>query len=279
MNRTEKCVNDMAQLEDTAREVRKITLGMLYRSGASHIGSSFSVTDILVALYFNALDVSPSTVTCDKRDRLILSKAHGCPALYAVLALRGFFPMSTLDTFCSNGSRLGVHPSADPVPGIEVATGSLGHGLSLGEGMAIAGKRKNIGYKVFVVLGDGECDEGSVWEAAMSAAHLKLDNLVAIVDYNKIQAFGNVKDVLDLEPFADKWRSFGWEPREVNGHDMKGLVGILSEIPFKKGRPSVIIAHTVKGKGVSFMENSLLWHYKSPDETHFKKAMSELEPP
>lgn len=265
------------KLEGIAKEIRKLTLGMVYKAKASHIGSSFSVAEILAALYFCILNTDPKNSASKERDMLILSKGHACPALYAALALRGFFPRQVLDTFCVDGGRLGAHPTLNSVPGIEVATGSLGHGLGIGEGLAIASKKDGLKSRVFVVLGDGECDEGSVWEAAMSAAHLNLDNLVAIVDYNKIQAFGNVKDVIDLEPFQKKWESFGWETREINGHDMRETVGTLSELPFKKGRPSAIIAHTVKGKGVSFMENSLLWHYKSPDESQYKAAMEELE--
>ncbi len=267
---------DLKELERLAKEVRRLVLAMLHKRGASHIGSSFSAVDIMVALYFSAMDVSPHDIS-NKKDRFILSKGHAAPALYAVLALRGFFPVSVLDTFCVNGGKLGVHPQVGAVPGVEVATGSLGHGLAIGEGMAIAMKADGKTGRVFALLGDGECDEGTVWEAAMSSAHLRLDNLVAIVDYNKIQAFGNVKEVLGLEPFADKWRSFGWDVREADGHSMKDIVEAVSNAPFTKGRPSVIIAHTIKGKGVSFMENQLMWHYKSPDKAQFEAAMKELE--
>jgi transketolase len=269
--------NDLKKLQDIANEIRKIALNLVYKRNTSHIGSSLSVADILAALYFNILKIEPEDSISKNRDRFILSKGHACPALYATLALKGFFPLSMLDTFCVNGGRLGMHPNINCAPGIEIATGSLGHGLAIGEGMAIAGKRDGPKYRVFVLLGDGECNEGSVWESAMSAAHLNLDNLIAIVDYNKIQAFGNVKDVLDLEPFAKKWASFGWEAKEIDGHNMSEIVDALSNVPFKKGKPSVIIAHTIKGKGVSFMENMLLWHYKSPDDEQFKAAMEELK--
>lgn len=268
--------NDINEIKRIANEIRKMTLGLVYKSNTSHIGSSFSVADILAALYSGILKIEPEKTTSKNRDRFILSKGHACPALYVALALRGFFPISTLDTFCVNGGRLGMHPNVDCVPGIEVATGSLGHGLAIGEGMAIAGKNDGLTYRVFVILGDGECNEGSVWETAMSASHLKLDNLIAIIDYNKIQAFGNVKDVLDMEPFAKKWESFGWGVKEIDGHNIQEIIEALSKVPFKKGAPSVVIAHTIKGKGVSFMENELLWHYKSPNEKEFKAARTEL---
>ena len=220
--------------------------------------------------------IDPGNPDWTERDRFILSKGHAVAANSAALAERGFFPLEWLDTFGQNGSPLAGHITRG-VPGVEASTGSLGHGLSIGCGMAIAGKRDTIPYRVFVLLGDGECDEGSIWEAALFAPHHGLDNLVAIVDYNKIQSFGTTKSVLGLDPFADKWRSFGWTVREIDGNDIGQIEGALTCLPFETGRPSCIIAHTVKGKGVSFMENQLAWHYTSTDERQFSQALSELE--
>lgn len=260
-----------------SKEIRKEILDMIYRAKAPHIGSSFSIVEILVALYFKYLRVSPENPRDKNRDRFILSKGHGCPALYAVLAHRGFFNSDILKGFACNGGILEEHPTFDLTKGIEVSTGSLGHGLSIGVGMAIAAKHDNNPYRVFVLLSDGETEAGFVWESAMFAGHHKLDNLIAIVDYNKIQALGRIAEVVNLEPFSEKWRSFGWEVKEVDGHDFTQLFTAFENIPFKQGRPSVVIAHTVKGKGVSFMEDKLLWHYRSPDEDEYLKAIKELE--
>jgi transketolase len=239
------------------------------------VGTSLSIVDLLTVLYWRILRVDPTRPEWPDRDRFILSKGHGCAAVYVTLAKRGFFPEKWLETYCENGSRFTGHISHD-VPGVEVSTGSLGHGLCVGCGMALAGKRDNRPYRIFVLLSDGECDEGSTWEAALFAPHHKLDNLIAIVDYNKIQNFGNVKEILDLEPLADKWRTFGWEVREIDGHDFTQIERELLSVPFKSGRPSCIVAHTIKGKGVSFMENKLLWHYKPPDDKQLHQALVEL---
>jgi len=193
------------------------------------------------------------------------------------LAEMGYFPLEWLDTYYKNGSNLPGHATHSCVPGVEVSTGSLGHGLSLASGMALVGKRDKKDYRIFCLLSDGECDEGSTWESILFASHHKLDNLTAIVDYNKIQALGNVKDVLDLEPLTDKWRAFGWAVREIDGHNLEEIEEALSQLPFEKRKPSCVIAHTIKGKGVSFMENKLLWHYRSPQGEEFEKAMRELE--
>lgn len=259
-----------------ARRVRIQVLHMVHRSGASHVGSCFSMADILAVLYTGILRVRPAQPEWSDRDRFILSKGHGAAAVYAVLAERGFFPKEWLNTYCQNGSKLLGHITCG-VPGVEVSTGSLGHGLSIGCGMALAGKRDKRPYRIFAILSDGECDEGSTWEAVLFAPQHRLDNLVAIVDYNKIQAFGAVKEVLDLEPLADKWRAFNWAVREIDGHDCKQIEGVLTSVPFQPGKPSVIIAHTVKGKGVSFMENQLAWHYKSPDDDQLARALGELD--
>jgi len=259
-----------------AQQIRKDTLNIIYGAKAPHIGSSFSVIELLVALYFVELVVSPDKTDDEARDVFIMSKGHGCPALYAILAHRGFIGQDTLQRFGIDGGTLGWHPNRDIKLGIEVSTGSLGHGLSIGAGMALAAKYDGTSRRVFVMLGDGETNEGSVWEAAMFAAQHKLDNLIAIIDHNKIQALGRTEEVIGLAPFADKWRSFGWGTAEIDGHDFKQVISNLERIPFIQGKPSVIIAHTVKGKGVSFMENDLLWHYRCPDEAEYARALQEL---
>jgi len=233
--------------------------------------------DLLTVLYTKVLKVHPAKPDWPDRDRFILSKGHGCGSVYAVLAERGFFPMKWLDTFFQDGSHLMGHITHHGVPGVEASTGSLGHGLSIGCGMALAGKRDARDYRVFVMLSDGECDEGSTWEPALFAPHHRLDNLIAIVDYNKIQSLGRVEDVIDLEPLGDKWRAFGWAVQEIDGHDFQQIEDALLSIPFKSQQPSCIIAHTVKGKGVSFMENQLIWHYYSPDKEELAQALAELE--
>lgn len=260
-----------------AKNIRKNILKMVTVSKSSHIGSALSIVEILVVLYFRILNIDPQFPGKEDRDRFILSKGHACTALYATLAQRGFFSDKILDTFCLDAGVLPGHATMHCVPGVEVSTGSLGHGLSMGVGMAIAAKHDNRNYKVFVLMSDGECDEGSVWEAAMFAAHHKLDNLIAIIDYNKLQAFGRVEDVLSLEPFKDKWTAFGWAVKEIDGHNFSEIEGALARVPFIKNKPSVIIAHTVKGKGVSFMENQLAWHYKSPNKEQLEVALKELD--
>lgn len=259
-----------------ATRVRAHTLRMVHRAKASHVGTCFSMADLLAVLYGAVLRVDPARPDWPDRDRFILSKGHGAAAIYATLAERGFFPVNWLDSYCADGTRLGGHITHYGVPGVEVSSGSLGHGLSYACGMALAGKRDGKPYRVFTLLSDGECDEGSIWEAVLFAPHHRLDNMVAVVDYNKIQSFGTVKEVLDLEPFADKWRAFGWSVREVNGHDVDEILEALQAVPFEPDRPSCVIAHTVKGKGVSFMEDRLEWHYRSPDEGQLTRALAEL---
>ena len=266
----------MNDYENIAREIRRDVLNMIYEAKAPHIGSSFSIVEILVALYFRCLSVSPDRAQDEDRDVFILSKGHGCPALYSTLARRGFFSPHVLDGFGVNGGTLELHPTRDVEGGIEVSTGSLGHGLSIGAGMALAAKFDKSKRRVFALLSDGELNEGSVWEAAMFASHHKLDNLVAIVDYNKIQALGRTQAVVSLEPLAGKWRSFGWEVEEIDGHNFEQIISTLERLPFQQQKPSAIIAHTIKGKGVSFMENQLLWHYRCPDETEYTRALQEL---
>lgn len=261
---------------EIAKETRRDTLNMIYRAKAPHVGSAFSIVEILVALYFKCLSTSPDRAQDENRDIFILSKGHGCPALYSTLARRGFFSPNLLSGFGVDGGTLELHPTRDIERGIEVSTGSLGHGLSIGAGVALAAKYDRSNRKVFILLSDGEMDEGSVWEAAMFAANHKLENLIAVVDYNKIQALGRTQDVVNLEPLAGKWRSFGWEVEEIDGHNFEQIISTLARAPFQQQKPSVIIAHTVKGKGVSFMENDVLWHYRCPDEAEYIKALQEL---
>ena len=265
------------QFQELARRLRKHCLKLVHDAKASHLGSSLSIIELLVVLYSGILKAKPKQPDWCDRDRFILSKGHACAAHYAILAEMGYFPLEWLDTYYKNGSNLPGHATHSCVPGVEVSTGSLGHGLSLAAGMALVGKRDKKDYRILCLLSDGECDEGSTWESILFASHHKLDNLTAIVDYNKIQALGKVKDVLDLEPFTDKWRAFGWAVHEIDGHNVEEIQEALSQLPFEKGKPSCVIAHTIKGKGVSFMENKLLWHYRSPQDEEFEAAMRELE--
>jgi len=259
-----------------ATRIRADVLKMVHYGQASHVGSSLSTVDLLAVLYGGVLRVDASRPEWPDRDRFILSKGHACAAVYAVLAERGFFPREWLDSYCQNEAHLFGHITHHGVPGVEASTGSLGHGLSIGCGMALAGKRNSQSYRVFVLLSDGECDEGSTWEAAMFAPHHRLDSLVAIVDYNKIQCTDKVKKVLDLDPLGAKWQAFGWAVREIDGHDFEQIEKALLSIPFKPRQPSCIIAHTVKGKGVSFMENQVAWHFQYPDAEQLRQALNEL---
>jgi len=265
------------KIDKIAGEVRKKIISMHARADASHIGSSLSCVDLLVCLYFDVLKLGNKKQPAAGRDRFLMSKGHAASALYATLAERDLIDSRTLGNYCCEKSLLPGHVTRGCAPFIEASAGSLGHGLPIGAGMALSAKYDRSGYRVFVLMSDGECDEGSVWEAALFAAHHKLDNLTAIIDYNKLQAFGRVEEVLGLEPLADKWRSFGWAVKEINGHDCKKITDTLKRVPFSKGRPSIMLAHTVKGKGVSFMEDELKWHYKSPKGDDLKKALKELK--
>ncbi len=235
------------------------------------------MADLLAVLYGRTLRVRPEEPVWPGRDRFILSKGHGSAGLYATLAERGFFPRTWLDEFCTDGSRLMGHVSHVGVPGVEMSTGSLGHGLSIAAGMALSLRREKAGARVFALMSDGECDEGSVWEAALFAAHHELDNLVALVDFNKIQSLGPVEDILRLEPLAAKWRAFGWAALEIDGHDVKAIDDALAALPAEPGRPTCVVAHTVKGRGVSFMENSVLWHYRAADADELRLALAEID--
>lgn len=267
-----------ADLQDMAHTLRHHIVHMAADSPGAHVGGSMSVTEILTVLFFDGvLRVDPAQPKKEGRDYLIFSKGHASAALYAALAERGFFPVEELKTYKQMGSRLAGH-SLKSIPGVELATGSLGHGLPVGNGVALAGKHDGASYRTFVVLGDGECQEGSVWEAAMAAAHYKLDNLVAVVDRNGVQEDGPTEQIMALEPFADKWRAFGWEVREVDGHDVEDLSRALHAVPFVAGKPSLVLAKTVKGKGVSFAEHAHSWHYGKLSGEQREKALSDLGP-
>jgi transketolase len=250
---------------------------MTTKAKSGHPGGSLSAADIITALYFHHLRHDPKNPKWEGRDRFILSKGHVCPALYAALARCGYFPREALWTLRQVGSILQGHPDLTKTPGIETSTGSLGQGLSIGVGMALAARLDGKGYRVYVLLGDGEIDEGQVWEAAMSAAHYKLDNLTAIVDFNGLQLDGFVKDVMSIEPVAEKWRAFGWHTIEVDGHNMREVLDALDAAERIKFKPTVIIAHTIKGKGVSFMENQVQYHGKALTEEQLKMALEELK--
>jgi transketolase len=269
--------HESAELPQLARRIRVRATHMIHRAKSSHLGSGLSMADLLAVLYGRVLRVDPKRPDWPERDRFVLSKGHACAPLYAILAERGFFPLEWLDGFYQDGAPLAGHATHVNVPGIEVSTGSLGHGLPIACGMALAAKRDGKGYRVFALLSDGECDEGSNWEAILFASHHSLDNLVVIVDYNKIQSLGGVEQVLRLEPFTAKWQAFGWAVHEIDGHNLSAIEAALSNVPISEGKPTCILAHTVKGKGVSFMENQLLWHYRSPDATEFVNALRELE--
>ncbi len=262
--------------QEMAWKIRKHALSMTYRSGASHIGPALSIADIVAVLYSEVLKLNPKQPDWQDRDYFILSKGHAGIAVYAALALRGFFPEAELEHYYANGSNLCGHVSHKNVPGVELSTGSLGHGLAVGNGLALALRMDKRPNRVFVLLGDGECDEGSIWEAALFAGHHRLSNLVAIIDHNKMQAMGDCSSVANLEPFEDKWKAFNWRTKRVDGHQHDALRHAL-EPGLTQDSPTCIIADTIKGKGISFMENNLLWHYRNPSEQIVKQALEELE--
>jgi transketolase len=268
--------SEIAGLEEKALHLRRTMVAMMARAGTGHLGPAMSSTELVTALFFHALRISPGDPDKPDRDRFVMSAGHKCGILYAALAEKGYITRGTLDTFLEFDKTLGGHPDMRKVPGVDASTGSLGHGLPIGVGMAIAGKYDGLDYRVFVLLGDGELAEGSNWEAALSAHHFKLDNLVAIIDRNRLQIDGPTEEVMALEPLTDKWRSFGWAVSEIDGHDLAAIVGVLDQLPLEKGKPSVIIAPTTKGKGVSFMENQVTWHHKAPSKEEAVKALEEL---
>jgi transketolase len=267
----------MQDTVELARRIRRHAVEMTHLGKSSHVGSILSMADIIAVLYGQVMRVEPAKPRWAGRDRFILSKGHAGAGIYAALAECGFFPLDKLRTHYQDGSDLSGHVSHKGIPGVEFSTGSLGHGLPVGAGMAKAGQLDGASHRVFVVLSDGECDEGSNWEAVLFASHHKLCNLVVIVDYNKIQSLGPVAETMALEPFADKWRSFGWEVREADGHDHAALTLALSMRGDDETRPLVLLAHTTKGKGVSFMENSVLWHYRTPQGDEYASACRELD--
>jgi transketolase len=262
---------------ELARRIRIHALRMTSRGGSSHIGAVLSMADIVAVLYGAVLRLDPRAPKWPKRDRFILSKGHAGAGVYAALAETGFFSADVLTSHYQDGSVLSGHVSHRGVPGVELSTGSLGHGLSVAAGMAYAAKLDSKSHRVFCLQSDGECDEGSVWEAALFAAHHGLDQLVGVIDYNKIQSLAPVADTLGLEPFADKWRAFGWGVVEVDGHDHHLMLEAFAALPATRGRPTCMIAHTTKGKGVSFMEDSVLWHYRTARGEEFEAALRELE--
>ena len=265
-----------AMLEDKAKQIRRHIVSMLAEAGSGHPGGSLSIADIVTALYFEVMKVDPARPDWEDRDRLVLSKGHACPVLYAALAEKGFFPVEELQTLRKINSRLQGHPDMKKTPGVEMSTGSLGQGLAAANGMALAGKLDKKDYRVYVILGDGEIQEGMIWEAAMAAAHYKLDNLTAFLDLNGLQIDGPIQEVMNPEPVADKWAAFGWNVLTIDGHDFEQIIEAVEKAKATKGKPTMIIANTVKGKGVSFMENEVDWHGNAPSKEQAEQALAEL---
>ncbi len=266
----------VAELEKMARQLRRHVITMIATAGSGHPGGSLSAADIVTALYFKVMRHDPKNPQWLDRDRVVLSKGHAAPILYAALAECGYFPVEELSTLRKLGSRLQGHTDRTVTPGVEMSAGSLGQGLSFGIGIALAGSLDKRDYQVYVLLGDGECEEGQIWEAALFAPHHKMDNLTAIVDHNDIQLDGRVCDIMGIEPLVDKWRAFNWHVLEINGHDITQILQALKEAREIKGKPTVIIAHTIKGKGVSFMENNVDFHGKAPTPQEVEIALKEL---
>ena len=264
------------KLQDIARELRLTVIDVMAWSGGAHVGGSLSIIDILTILYFKYLDVNPADPQWDERDRFVLSKGHAAAGLIPVLAKRGFFPEETLKTFNHFGSPFAMHPDSNKVIGCDASAGSLGHGLSMAVGMALGARQRKMPWKTVCLMGDGECCEGSVWEAAMSAPHFKLGNLIGIVDRNRFMIDGETEDVMPLEPFADKWRAFGWEVVEVDGHDLDQLDEALARAWAATDVPVLILANTIKGKGVDFMENNVVYHYASADSELCARAKASI---
>jgi transketolase len=264
------------ELEKMAKQLRRDVITMIATAGSGHPGGSLSAADIVTALYFKAMRHDPKNPQWPDRDRFVLSKGHAAPILYAALAECGYFPVEELSTLRKLDSRLQGHTDRTLTPGVEMSAGSLGQGLSYGIGMALAGRLDKRDYQVYVLLGDGECEEGQVWEAAMFAPHHRMDNITAIIDHNDLQLDGRVCDIMGIEPLADKWRAFNWHVLEINGHDIKEILQALKKAGDVKGKPTVIIAHTIKGKGVSFMEGNVDFHGKAPNPQETEQALKEL---
>jgi transketolase len=269
--------DDIGRLETVAADLRALVVRMVYLAGSGHVGGALSSADLVTALYFSVLRVDPLRPDWPERDRFVLSKGHSCPVLYAALARRGFFPIEDLWTLRKLGSHLQGHPDMRKTPGVDATTGSLGQGISVAVGMALAAQHDAASYRVYALLGCGEMQEGQVWEAAMSAAHYRLEALTALVDYNGLQIDGRNSEIMEIAPLADKWRAFGWHVLEIDGHDMHAILAALHQAKATLGRPTVIIARTIKGKGVSFMENQVGWHAGAPDAQKTAQALAELE--
>ena len=268
---------DILRLERKANAIRKHVLIMIYTARSGHPGGSLSYTDIITALYFKIMNHRPNDLHWADRDRLVLSKGHAAPAYYAALAESGYFPMEELASLRKLGSRLQGHPSRSKTPGVEMSTGSLGQGLSVSNGIALAAKLDGKGHRIYCLCGDGEMESGQIWEAAMLASHFKLDNVTAFVDKNGLQIDGPTEKVMSSEPLVDKWRAFGWNVIEIDGHDMREIVTACQRADQVKGRPTIIIARTIKGKGVSFMEGSLRFHGTPPNDEELEQGLRELE--
>jgi len=264
------------ELEENARCLRRHIIRMTAQAGSGHPGGSLSAADLVSALYFHELNLDPQRPDWPDRDRFVLSKGHAAPVLYAALAERGFFPVSELDSLRRLSSRLQGHPDMRKLPGVEISSGSLGQGLSVANGMALAGRLDQRPYRVYVMLGDGENEEGQIWEAAMLAAHYRLDNLLAIVDCNGLQIDGPITEVLSPEPLDAKWRAFGWAVEQVDGHDMEQILAAFARARRRLGQPTVVLARTVKGKGCSFMEHAVGWHGTAPNAAQAEQALAEL---
>lgn len=269
-------MNSISDSTELARKIRQSVVRMTHLGKSSHVGSALSIADIMAVLYHDVLEVDPDDPKMAGRDRFVLSKGHAGVAVYAALAHAGFMPVEMLDRHYQNGSILSGHVSHKGVPGVELSTGSLGHGLGVSVGMAKAALLRKKTHRVFCLLSDGECDEGSNWEAILFAAHHELENLTALVDYNKIQSLDSVADTLGLEPFRDKWTAFGWHVTEVDGHNHDALRAALDVQQNTSHQPKCVICHTTKGKGVSFMEDSVLWHYRTPQGDEYDAAVEEL---
>ena len=269
-------VKDVNELQKYANKIRQGVIKAVYSAKSGHPGGSLSIAEILAVLYFNQMNIDERNPKAKERDRLVLSKGHTSPALYSALALRGFFDVKDLENFRNIKSNLQGHPDMKNIPGVDASTGSLGQGLSIANGMAISSKMDSEGVRVYCICGDGEIEEGQIWEAAMTSAHYKLDNLCLIIDNNNLQIDGKVSEVMNIYPIDEKFRSFGFGVINVDGHNISELISAFEQAKKTKGKPTVIIANTIKGKGVSFMENQAEWHGKAPNEEQYKQAMKEL---
>lgn len=266
----------IAELSGVATELRRMVVDMIYRAQSGHPGGSLSAADIVTALFFHQMKIDPNNPNWPERDRFILSKGHAAPILYAALAKRGFFPVEDLNRLRQVDCHLQGHPDRLKTPGVEMTSGALGHGPCIGTGLALAARLDGSPYRTYVIVGDGEMQAGVAWEGVMAAAKFKLDNLTAIMDYNDVQLDGFVHDIMPLEPVLDKWRSFGWHVLELDGHNMRQILEALDEVKNIHGKPTVLVAHTTKGKGVSFMENRNTWHGRAPTPEEYTQAMAEL---